>query len=119
MLDDDLAQIHADALALGMANSVTYLTVAGASSTITGTFNEIVQPFIHAEGSEVHRRECAFDCRVSEVAAPGKGDRITAASGAYAGTWVVIDTGTGDAGGWVLNVRLDDRTKAGTGRRLP
>ena len=119
MLDDDLAQIHADALALGMADSVTYTTTASVATTITGTFMELAEPFIHAEGAEVHRRTCQFDCRRSEIAAPTKGDTVTAASGAYAGTWTVVDTGTGDAGGWVLTIRLDDRGKMGTGRRMP
>lgn len=119
MLDDDLAAIHADALALGMATSVTYTTIAAVSSTITGTFFEIAQPWIHAEGAEVHRRSCNFDCRVSDIAAPTKGDTVTAATGAYAGTWTVIDTGTADDGGWVLAVQLDDRTKMGKSRKLP
>jgi hypothetical protein len=119
MLDDDLAAIHADALALGMADTVTYTTVAGVASSITGTFSEMPEPFIHADGAEVHRRVCQFDCRLSDVALPGKGDTILVASGAYAGTWTVIDTGAGDSAGWVMSVRLDDRTKMGTGRRLP
>ena len=121
MLDDDLAAIHADALALGMADSVTYTHASGSPipHTITGTFMELAQPFIHAEGSEVHRRICQFDCRRSVIATPAKGDTILAASGAYAGTWTVTDTGTGDDGGWLLTVRIDERTKAGTGRKLP
>lgn len=119
MLDDDLAAIHADALALGMADSVTYTTAAGVASSITGTFSEVPEPFIHDEGSEKRRRTCTFDCRRSAIASPGKGDTVTAASGAYAGTWDVVDLGSGDDGGWLLTVRLDDRIKAGTGRRLP
>lgn len=119
MLDDDLAAIHSDALALGMADSVVYTPVTGSPVTITGTFFELAQPFIHAEASEVHRRVCQFDCRRSVVATPTKGDTVTAAAGSYAGVWTVVDTGSGDDGGWVLTVRLDERTKAGTGRKLP
>ncbi len=119
MLDDDLAAIHSDALALGMADAVTYTTFAGVSASIVGTFSEMPEPFIHADGAEVHRRVCQFDCRLSDVALPAKGDTILAASGAYAGTWTVVDTGSGDSAGWVMSVRLDDRTKMGTGRRLP
>jgi hypothetical protein len=119
MLDDDLASIHADALALGMADTLTYTTVAGVATAITGTMYEMPEPFINAEGAEVRRRTCQLDCRRSVIATPGKGDTVTAASGAYAGTWTVVDLGAGDDGGWVLTVRLDDRTKMGTGRRLP
>jgi hypothetical protein len=119
MLDNDLSSIHTDALALGMADTVTYTTVAGVAASIVGTFSEMPEPFIHAEGAEVHRRVCQFDCRLSDVALPGKGDTVTVASGAYAGTWTVIDTGSGDSAGWVMSVRLDDRTKMGTARRLP
>jgi hypothetical protein len=119
MLDDDLAAIHADALALGMADTVTYTTLAGAASSIVGTFSEMPEPFIHAEGAEVHRRVCQFEFRLANVAIPMKGDTVLSASGAYAGTWTVVDTGAGDSAGWVVTVRLDDRTKMGTGRRLP
>jgi hypothetical protein len=114
MIDDDLAAIHADALALGMADSVTYNGTA-----ITATFGETPEPFIHDEGSEKRRRTCSLDVRRSAVASPAKGDLVVAASGAYAGTWTVVDLGSGDDGGWVLTVRLDDRVKSGTGRRLP
>lgn len=119
MLDDDLAAIHADALALGMADSVTYTPVTGTAVAITGTFMELAEVFIHAEGSEVRRRECTFDCRRSLIATPAKGDTIIVATGVYAGTWTVISLGTGDSGGWVLTVRIDDRITSGTGRRLP
>lgn len=119
MLDDDLAAIHADALTLGMADSVTYTTTAGASSSITVTFSEQPEMFAHDEGAEKRRRTCTVDIRRSAIASPAKGDTITAASGAYAGTWTVVDLGSADDGEWVLTVRLDDRTKAGTGRRLP
>jgi len=114
MLDDDLAAIHADALALGMATSCAYEGVA-----ITGTFSEIPQPFIHDEGSEKRRRECTLDVRVASVAAPAKGDAVVVASGVYAGTWHVVEISSADDGGWLLSVRLDDRIKAGTGRRMP
>lgn len=119
MLDDDMAAIHADALSLGMADSVTYTTTAAVATVITGTFMEMPEPFIHAEGAEVRRRTCQFDCRRSLIADPQKGDTITAASGAYAGVWTVVDCGSADEGGWVLTVRLDDRVKMGTGRRVP
>ena len=119
MLDDDLAAIHSDALALGMANSVTYLTTAAVSSTITGTFSESPEPFLHDEGGEKRRRMATFDCRRSQVALPTKGDRVTSATGAYAGTWTVVDCGTADDGGWLLTIRLDDRIKMGTARSMP
>lgn len=119
MLDDDLAAIHADALALGMADSVTYTTAAGVASSITGTFAELPEPFLHDEGAEKRRRTCSFECRRSVVATPAKGDTVTAASGAYAGTWTVIELGSSDDGGHLLTVRLDDRITMGTGRRLP
>lgn len=119
MLDDDLAAIHSDALALGMADTVTYTTVAGVASSIVGTFSEMPEPFIHSDGAEVHRRVCQLEVRLADVALPEKGATVLAATGAYAGTWTVVDTGTGDSAGWVMTVRLDDRTKMGTGRRLP
>jgi hypothetical protein len=119
MLDDDLSAIHTDALALGMADTVTYTTVAGVAASIVGTFSEMPEPFISAEGAETHRRTCQFECRLANVALPSKGDTVLSASGAYAGTWTVIDTGAGDSAGWVMSVRLDERTKMGTGRRLP
>ena len=119
MLDNDLAAIHADALSIGMADAVTYTTTGGTASSITGTFMEMPEPFINAEGGEVRRRTCQFDCRRSQIATPAKGDTVTSAAGAYAGVWTVIDLGSADDGGWVLTVRLDDRTTMGTGRRLP
>jgi hypothetical protein len=120
MLDDDLAMIHADALALGMADTVIYITAAGVSiPDVTGTFAELPEPFLHEDAAEVRRRTCTFECRRSIIAAPAKGDTITAAAGAYAGTWSVVDLGSSDDGGHVLTVRLDNRISMGTGRRLP
>jgi len=114
MLDDDLAAITADALALGMATSCTYSVTA-----ITATFQEIAQPFINSEGSETRRRECALSIPVATIATPAKGDVVVVASGVYAGTWTVIEISTADDACWMLNVRLDDRIKVGQGRRLP
>ena len=114
MLDDDMAAIHADAMALGMATSCTYEGTA-----ITATFQEIAQPFINSEGGETRRRECVLDVRVADVSAPAKGDAVVVASGVYAGTWHVVEISTADDGGWLLNVRMDDRIKVGQGRRLP
>lgn len=119
MLDDDLAAVHADALTLGMADTVTYTPLVGTASTIVGTFSETPEPFIHDNGAETQRRSCMFSCTRSDVPNPTKGDTVTAASGAYAGTWTVTDAGTGDDGGWVIPLRLDERTKMGTGRRMP
>lgn len=114
ILDDDLAAIHSDALALGMATSVTYNGTA-----ITATFSESAEPFLHDEGSEKRRRTCILDVSRSAVSAPAKGDIVVSASGAYAGTWTVVDLGSSDDAGHVLTIRLDDRVKSGTGRRLP
>ena len=114
MLDDDMAAIHADALALGMAESVTYEGTA-----IVGTFAESLEPYLGDEGGEKRRRTCTFSCRVASVTQPVKGDTIVVASGVYAGSWTVIDAGQPDSGGWNMTVRLDDRTKMGGGRRLP
>jgi hypothetical protein len=114
MLSDDLAAIHADALALGMADSVTYNGTA-----ITATIAESPEPYLGDEGGEVRRRTASLSCLRSDVAAPVKGDRVVVASGAYAGTWTVTDAGSADDGGWVLNIRVDDRAKMGGGRRLP
>jgi hypothetical protein len=119
MLDDDLSAIHADALSLGMADAVTYTTTAAVVTTGTGTFMEMPEPFIHAEGAEVRRRTCQFECGIALIASPSKGDTVTAASCVYAGTWTVVDCGSADSAGWVLTVRLDDRVKMGTGRRMP
>ena len=120
MLDKDLARIHTDLYRQGLADSVTYTIAAtSAASTITGTFAELPEPFLHDEGSEKRRRTCSFECRRSVVATPAKGDTVAAAIGAYAGTWTVIELGSSDDGGHLLTVRLDDRIKAGTGRRLP
>lgn len=114
MLDDDIAAIDADALSMGMADSVTYNGTA-----MTATFAENLEPYLGDEGGEVKRRTCTVSLRRSLVAAPAKGDQIVVASGAYAGTWTVIDGGSGDDGGWIVTARLDDRTKMGGGRRLP
>jgi hypothetical protein len=114
MLDDDLAMIHADALALGMATACTY-----AGTAITATFQETPQPFINDEGSEVRRREASISVAVADVATPAKGDAVVVASGVYAGTWKVIEISTPDDGCLMLTCRFDDRIKAGQGRRLP
>jgi len=118
MLDDDLAAIQSDALALGMADTVSYLPVGGTASSITATFSEVPEPFLHDGGAEVRRRVCQMEVRRANVANPGKGDTATVASGAYAGVWVVMEMGAADEGAWILTVRLDDRTHMGTGRRL-
>lgn len=114
LLDDDLAAIHSDALSLGMANSITYNGVP-----ITATFSESAEPFFHDEGAEKRRRTCVLDVRRASVASPAKGDTVVSTAGAYAGTWTVVDLGSSDDAGHVLTVRLDDRIKAGTGRRMP
>lgn len=116
MLDDDLAVMHADALALGMATSATY---GSGATAITTTFQEIPQPFIHAEGAEVRRRECTIDVRRSVIASPAKDDPVVVAAGPYTGTWHVIEISSADDGEWLLTVRLDDRLTMGTARRLP
>lgn len=118
-LEDDLAAIHADAIGLGMGDSATYTTVSGAAVALSCTFNEMPQPFIGAEGGEVRRRECSVDILRSDVALPAKGDHLTVAAGAFAGTWTVVEISSADSAGWLVNVRLDDRVAMGHGRRLP
>lgn len=119
MLDDDMAAIHTDLAGMGMADAVSYDPVSGATVAIIATLNEQAEQYLIDEGGEKRRRTCTLDVRRSQVALPVKGDRVTVLSGAFAGTWTVVDTGTADSGGWLLTVRLDDRVKAGTGRRLP
>lgn len=118
MLDDDMAAMHSDALAVGMADSVSYLPVGGVAIAIVGTFSEVPEPFLQDGGAEVRRRVCQLDVRRSQIAAPARGDVATVASGAYAGAWTVMDIGSGDEGGWILTVQLDDRVRMGTGRRI-
>lgn len=119
MLDKDLARMHTDLVRLGLADTATYTVGATAATTsITCTFNETPEPFLQDEGSEKRRRTCTVDIRRGVIALPVKGDSIAVASGAYAGTWTLSENGTPDDGGWILTVRLDDRTKAGTGRRM-
>ncbi len=120
MLDKDMARIHTDLQRQGLADAVTYTVAAtSAASSITVTFNELPEPFLHDEGSEKRRRTCTIDLRRSVIPSPAKGDTITAASGAFAGTWPVVEISSADDGDWILTVRLDDRIKAGTGRRMP
>lgn len=119
MLDKDMARIHTDLQRQGLADAVTY-TVAktSAASSITVTFNETPEPFLQDEGSEKRRRTCTIDLRRSVIASPAKGDTVTAASGAFTGAWSVVEISSADDGDWILTVRLDDRIKAGTGRRM-
>lgn len=112
MLDDDLAAINADALALGMADAVTYTYATGGSVSLSSVvFNEVPQPYISDEGAEVRRREADVVVRRSQIATASKDDALSVASGANAGVWTVYEVGPGDDGAWSLRVRLDERIK--------
>jgi hypothetical protein len=112
----DLAALLADAVDLGLADAATYTPVSGASVAVVAALAELADDL--AQRPAGHDRVRLADALIDRAAlgaiTPAHGDTLAVASGAQAGTWIVLGIERRDAVALVLRVRRSDRVDAAT-----
>lgn len=112
----DLAAMLADAADLGLAEDATYTPASGSAVAVVAALAELADDLAQrpAGHDRVRLADVCIDRAALGAIAPAHGDTLTVASGAQAGTWVVLGVERRDAVALVLRLRRSDRTDAAT-----